>query len=163
MLSRGSRDGRTTSQTWETIPVSNNNPLSEKAILGATLGIPGHSQSNSWKRTHDLTHAKTPFSEQFLERRPELAGSQNCSPNSRSVFGELGLRGPVAILFISRDTCSGSIAKLSRACFCGASHNLSRDMLQTRLLHRCACVKLSTWSTPEKGPGLSCKTSAFCA
>ena len=33
------------------------------------------------------------------------------------------LRGPVAILFISRDTCSDSIAKLFRACFCGVSHN----------------------------------------
>ena len=33
------------------------------------------------------------------------------------------LRGPVVILFISRDTCSDSIAKLFRACFCGVSHN----------------------------------------
>ena len=33
------------------------------------------------------------------------------------------LRGPVAILFISRDTCSDSIAKLLRACFCAVSHN----------------------------------------
>ena len=33
------------------------------------------------------------------------------------------LRGPPAILFISRDTCSDSIAKLFRACFCGVSHN----------------------------------------
>ena len=33
------------------------------------------------------------------------------------------LRGPVAILFISRDACSDSIAKLFRACFCGVSHN----------------------------------------
>ena len=33
------------------------------------------------------------------------------------------LRGPAAILFISRDTCSDSIAKLFRACFYGVSHN----------------------------------------
>ena len=33
------------------------------------------------------------------------------------------LRGPEAILSISRDTCSDSIAKLFRACFCGVSHN----------------------------------------
>ena len=33
------------------------------------------------------------------------------------------LRGPAAILFISRDTSSDSIAKLFRACFCGVSHN----------------------------------------
>ena len=37
--------------------------------------------------------------------------------------GEFGLRGPAAILFISRDTCSDSIAKLFRACFHGVSHN----------------------------------------
>ena len=38
--------------------------------------------------------------------------------------GEGGkLRGPAAILFISRDTCSDSIAKLSRACFYGVSRN----------------------------------------
>ena len=34
-----------------------------------------------------------------------------------------GLRGPAAILFISRNTCSDSIAKLFRACFCVVSHN----------------------------------------
>ena len=33
------------------------------------------------------------------------------------------LRGPAAILFISRDTCSDSIAKLFRAGFNGVSHN----------------------------------------
>ena len=33
------------------------------------------------------------------------------------------LRGPAAILFISRNTCSDSIAKLFRACFYGVSHN----------------------------------------
>ena len=33
-----------------------------------------------------------------------------------------GLRGPVAILFISRDTLSDSIAKCFRACFPGVSH-----------------------------------------
>ena len=53
------------------------------------------------------------------------------------------LRGPVAILFISRDTRSDSIAKLFRACFYGVSQ-LLRDMLQDGVSHRCACVKLST-------------------
>ena len=33
------------------------------------------------------------------------------------------LRGPAAILFISRDTCSDGIAKPFRACFYGISHN----------------------------------------
>ena len=32
------------------------------------------------------------------------------------------LRGPATILFISRDTCGDSIAKLFRACFFGVSH-----------------------------------------
>ena len=38
-------------------------------------------------------------------------------------YHDPGLRGPAAILFISRDTCSDSIAELFRACFCGVSHN----------------------------------------
>ena len=33
-----------------------------------------------------------------------------------------GLRGPAAILTMLRDTCSDSISKLFRACFCGVSH-----------------------------------------
>ena len=41
---------------------------SEKAILGATLGIPGHSWSNSWNGSHDLIYVKTLFSEQLSER-----------------------------------------------------------------------------------------------
>ena len=48
----------------------------------------------------------------------ELSGSdQGSAPRSS------GLRGPAAILFISRDICSDSIAKLFRACFNGVSHN----------------------------------------
>ena len=53
-------------------------------------------------------------------------------------------RGPAAILFISRDTCSDSIANLFRACFYGGIAQLSRDMLQNGVSHRGACVKLST-------------------
>ena len=52
-------------------------------------------------------------------------------------------RGPAAILFISLHTCSDSIAKLFRACFCGAIAQLSRDALQNGVSHRCACVELS--------------------
>ena len=58
----------------------------------------------------------------------------------------LNLRGPVAILSISRDFCSDSIAKLSRACFCwggGGIAQISRDMLQTGVSHRCACSRTS--------------------
>ena len=40
-------------------------------------------------------------------------------------MGRCMLRGPAAILFLSRDTCGNSIAKLFRACFHGGggSHN----------------------------------------
>ena len=43
----------------------------------------------------------------------------------------LGLRGPAAILFISRDTCSDSIAKFVRTCSCGVSH-----------IYRAICCKM---------------------
>ena len=59
---------------------------SEKAILGAILGIPGHSRSNSRNGTHDLIYEKTLFSEQLSERLSELVGRLNFSLNSRSVF-----------------------------------------------------------------------------
>ena len=54
------------------------------------------------------------------------------------------LRGPAGILFISRDACSDSTAKLSRACFHGVSHNYHAICCRMGLSHRCACVKLST-------------------
>ena len=47
------------------------------------------------------------------------------------------------MLFISRDTCSDSIAKMVRAWFYGVSHNYPHDMLQNGVSHRCACAKLS--------------------
>ena len=42
----------------------------------------------------------------------------------------VNIRDPAAILFISRDTLSDSIAKLFRACFDGGIAQLSRDTLQ---------------------------------
>ena len=60
------------------------------------------------------------------------------------LFCSRQLRGPVAILFISRDVCSDSIAKFFRVCFCGGIAHLSRDTLQNGVSHRCASVKLST-------------------
>ena len=59
---------------------------SEKAILGATLGLPGNPRSNSRNGAHDRIYVKTRFSEQLSERLPELVGRQNFSPNSRSFF-----------------------------------------------------------------------------
>ena len=64
---------------------------SEKAILGAILGIPEHSRSNSRNGTHDLIYAKTLFSEQLSERLSEVVGKQNLSPNSRSVLFRIGV------------------------------------------------------------------------
>ena len=53
------------------------------------------------------------------------------------------LRGLAAILFISRNACSGSIAKLLRACFCGGLLQLSRDTLQNGVSHRmCLCATM---------------------
>ena len=47
-------------------------------------------------------------------------------PSSEELQGPLDVRwpltGPVAILYISRDTFSDSIAKIVRACFPGVSH-----------------------------------------
>ena len=56
------------------------------------------------------------------------------------------------ILFISRDTCSDTIAKIIGACFCGGGGggivrgiaHLSHNTLQNGVSHRCACVKLNT-------------------
>ena len=64
---------------------------SEKAILGATLGIPGYSRSTSRNGTHDLFYVKTLFSEQLSQRLSELVGRQNFSPNSRSVVFKIGV------------------------------------------------------------------------
>ena len=50
--------------------------------------------------------------------------SQKTSKGSTAHTHPTGpLRGPAAILFISRDPCSDSIAKLFCACFYGVSHN----------------------------------------
>ena len=49
-------------------PNSERNALGVKVILGATLGIPGHSWSNARKYTHDLCHVRAQLSEQFSER-----------------------------------------------------------------------------------------------
>ena len=57
-------------------------------------------------------------------RRQKHALSESTTP-SRAPYKPhpSKLRGPAAILFISRDACSDSIAKLFRACFHGVSHN----------------------------------------
>ena len=62
----------------------------------------------------------------LLGSQSEAQGTQNCLQCLDNVDVALTvsrLRGPVAILFISRDTCSNSIAKPFSACFYGVSHN----------------------------------------
>ena len=57
---------------------------------------------------------------------------------------EYRLRGPAEILFISRDTCSDSIAKSFYACFYGVSHNYRAIRSKMAgVSHRYACIKLS--------------------
>ena len=47
------------------------------------------------------------------------------------------LEGPVAILFISRDTCIYSIAKLFRACFCGYRTIIARYVAKWGIAQKC--------------------------
>ena len=70
---------------------------------------------------NQLAHGppSTPVSDLFAAQFLEMAMGALYAQLIRA--GEL--RGPAAILFISRDTCSDSIAKLFRACFYGVSHN----------------------------------------
>ena len=51
----------------------------------------------------------------------------------------LGLRGPAAILFISRDACSDSIANLFRACFKGYRTIIARYVAKWRIAQMCLC------------------------
>ena len=59
------------------------------------------------------------------------------------------LRGPVAILFISRDTCSDSIAKLFRACFVGYRTIIARYVATWGIAQMCLC------ETKYQGGGVS--------
>ena len=57
--------------------------------------------------------------------------------------GNCHLRGPAAILFISRDACSDSIAKLFRACFCGGGGGyrtiIARYVAKWGIAQMCLC------------------------
>ena len=59
--------------------------------------------------------------EKYVTIKQQLEGPHTEGPSTRESHPDL--RGPAAILFISRDTCSDGIAKLSRACFYRVSHN----------------------------------------
>ena len=55
----------------------------------------------------------------------------------RAATQALGLRGPIAILFMSRNTCSGSVAKLVCACFYGYRANIARYVAKRDVAHMC--------------------------
>ena len=50
-----------------------------------------------------------------------------------------GLGGPAAKLFISRETCSDSIAKLVRACSYGYRTTIARHIAKGRIAQTCLC------------------------
>ena len=79
--------------TTPTLKKKQKRSRSEKAILGATLGILGNARSNSRNDTHDLVTScvTTLFSEQISEWLWDLVGHQNFSPNSRcTLFQDWG-------------------------------------------------------------------------
>ena len=94
---------------------------------GAALGQKGTSICRANPPSFDLTIFHSLASEAQREEvvEPPSASPMHAraSPPPKYLKEGKGLRGPVAILFISRDTCSDSIAKLVRACFCGVSDN----------------------------------------
>ena len=59
---------------------------SEKVILGATLGILGHSWSSSRNGTRNLIYVKTLVSEQLSERLSELVGRRKFQPKFSELF-----------------------------------------------------------------------------
>ena len=67
------------------------------------------------------------------------------------------LRGPAAILFISRDSCSDSIAKPLFVLVFMGYRTISRDMLQNGVSHRYAFVRLSARGGVSRHFGGECQ------
>ena len=91
--SKGGREtfvrGSAAIQKLVTTPIPKRSSRSEKAILGATLGMPGHSPSNSRNCAEDLSYVKPVFS----QLRATLGTGwtlKKVSPTSGSVVSELG-------------------------------------------------------------------------
>ena len=55
------------------------------------------------------------------------------------------LRGPAAILFISRDTCRDSIARVFGACFYGISHSYRAIRCKMGIAQMCLCETKYQW------------------
>ena len=73
-------------------------------------------------------------------REGSSTGFLLCKPSSEPPAEPKGLRGPAAIFFISRDTCSDSIAKLFRACFLWGIALLSaRYVAKWGIAQMCLC------------------------
>ena len=70
----------------------------------------------AWAYTH--THTPLP-----THAHPCTYTHARTRARTRQTNRKTDLRGPAAIQFVSRDTCSNSIAKPFRACFYGVSHD----------------------------------------
>ena len=99
------------------------------------LALSDYGNAAAFKTSHSRLHL-------------EKSNFKEDGDDSRSAF-TCGLRGPAAILFISRDS-SDSIAKCFRACFYGASHNLiARYVAKWGIAQMCLC------ETKYQGEGIA--------
>ena len=121
-------------------------PLSSKPSWPGSFATPP--TPDGGLNPHCVWGPKTPFPFAQKTRGDFLTENSLFQDEEKWEFLDTELRGPAAILFISRDAHSDSIAKLFHAWFYGGIAQLSRDMLQNGVSHRCACVK-----TKHKGGG----------
>ena len=70
---------------------------------------------------------------------PTNSGHMKCSASTVLHHLSHGLIGLAAILFISRDACSDSIAKLFGACFWWGIAQISRDLGKLGIAQMCLC------------------------
>ena len=82
-----------------------------------------------------------------LQARKEKGGKR-LNPSGKH-WRPAAFRGLVAILVISHDTCSDSLAKLFRACFCEGYRTIIARYVAKWVSHRCACETKYKW--PEMG------------
>ena len=81
-----------------------------------------HLKPYHFNRTLGAQRASSKYCQTSTAKQRELWEQNGLQPYPCN-RAEALLRGPAAILLISRDTCSDGIAKLFRACFLGVSHN----------------------------------------
>ena len=74
-----------------TTPILKKRTRSEKAILGATLGVPGYSRSNSRNGAHDLIYVKTPILGATLGATLGIGWTPNFQPKFSERFFKTGV------------------------------------------------------------------------